>query len=462
MLCFVKRIALLAVVIGALGCGRRAPSDPVSGGLCSERLPDDVPELAAPAPVALPESRISVGAELSVERLKRELSRQVPSTLARARGRNIGTPGEVSYEVRRGEFDVRLDKDRLLVSTPVSAEVEVCKPIGPFCPTYGRCSPRLLSTASVPVVLGKDYDVGRSNVSIALTKSCVIAGFDAAPEIKKLASKEAGGVQRRIDGALPELRPAVEAGWKQLFVPVSLGASTCLRIAPERLAQARPSLSNGTLSARIAVTGRLRVEQPCEPNVAVSPTPLPPLDVEASLPNDVTLEVPIRIAWSEVGAELTRSLAAKDATASAVRIVRATVRGTTHDARSVLALDVTLEGNVCGEARFFAEPTWDSKASRLRLASVRLAPGQPKRAGLLAGAGVERLITERGAIALPVDVSGTPTALEGLVERLTAERPQGVDVAVDVQPARIERVLIDAEALVPIASFRGSALIRVQ
>jgi hypothetical protein len=344
----------------------------------------------------------------------------------------------------------------------VSAEVEVCKPIGPFCPTYGRCSPRLLSTASVPIVLGKDYDVGRSNVSIALTKSCVIAGFDAAPEIKKLASKEAGGVQRRIDGAVPVLRPSVEAGWKQLFVPVSLGASTCLRIAPERLAQARPSLANGTLSARLAVMGRLRVEQPCEPNAAVTPSPLPPLDVADALPDDVALQVPIRIDWTEVSAELTRSLGAKDAATSELSVARATARGASHDGRAVLAIDLTLEGSTCGEVRVLAEPEWDAKASRLRLARVRLAPGQPRRSALLANAGVEKLVAERAAIALPVDVSTTPTALESLVERLTAERPQGVDVDVEVEPATISRVVIEPAGLVPIASFRGKALIRVR
>jgi hypothetical protein len=109
-----------------------------------------------------------------------------------------------------------------------------------------------------------------------------------------------------------------------------------------------------------------------------------------------------------------------------------------------------------------ADPEWDDKATRLRLARVRIAPGQAKRAALLQGSGIEQLIAERAAIALPVDVTGTPTALKDLVERLTREKPEGVAVDVEVKPARVARTLIDPAGLVPVASFRGQATIRVR
>jgi hypothetical protein len=282
-----------------------------------------------------------------------------------------------------------------------------------------------------------------------------------SPEIRKLASQQAGGVERRIDGSLPELRPSVDAGWKQLFVPVSLGSRTCLRITPQRLAQARPALENGTLSTRLAVTGRLRIEQPCDPSTTMA-TPLPPLAIVEALPGELALEIPISIGWTDVGAELTRSLASKERARSALRVSEATVRPTAFEGRALLALDLTVEGTTCGQVRMLAEPSWSAESSRLRLINVRIAPGQPKRGALLARAGIEQLVAEQAAIALPVDLSGTPSAIQALVERLTRERPDGVDVHAGLEPARIERVAIGSEGLVPIASFRGKASIRVR
>ena len=441
------RHCLFALAALSLACERKTPAEPAAGGACSVRLPAETPALAGATAAELPKSHITVGVEVAVERLRRELSKQVPTTLAAERGRNVGAAGEVTYTVRRGAFDVRLAGDRLQVSTPVSVDVEVCKPLGPFCPTYGRCQPRLQTTASVPVVVGEDYEVGKSRVSIALTKPCVIAGMDVSPEIRKLAGQQAGGVERRINGALPELRPLVETGWKQLFVPVALGASTCLRIAPERIAQGKPGLENGTLASRLGVVGALRVDQPCDLKAADPPTPLPPLGVDDALADDVALEVPVRLDWSEVSAELSRSLG-KQATAA--------------PAGSEIALALTLDGATCGQVTLLAKPEWDDTRARLRLASVRIAPGQPKRAELLAEAGIERLVAERAAIALPIDVSGAPTALEGLVERLAKDRPDGMEVAVDIQPAKLDRVLVATDGLVPVASFRGSARVRVR
>jgi hypothetical protein len=467
MLGFVSKARLLGPVVAAasvaaiMACKRQEPAHPGANRACALLLPEEAPPLEPPPDLSLPESQISVGIELGIQRLQRELSRQVPAMLARESRRDIGSAGEVSYVVRRGGFDVKLDGERLLVSTPVSAEVEVCKPLGPFCPTYGRCSPRLLSTASIPIVLGKNYDIGASRVSVAIAKPCVIAGLDVSPEIRKQASQQAGSVERRINGSLPQLRPAVDAGWRQLFVPVALGARTCLRITPQRLVQGRPALQNGTLSTKLAVTGALRVEQPCDQSAIAVPTPLPELETEASPPGDVSLAVPISIGWTDVGEELTRSLA-KQGSDSPLRITHASARPTTLDGRGVLALDLTLEGTTCGQVRVLADPRWDATTSRLRLDHVRIAPGQPKRTELLAASGIERLVAERAAIALPVDVSGTPTALRALVERLAQERPEGVEVAASVEPARIERVAVAAEGLVPIASFRGTAAVRVR
>ena len=71
-------------------------------------------------------------------------------------------------------------------------------------------------------------------------------------------------IQSRIDHSIPKLRPYVDNVWRTLHVPVSLGNTTCLRIVPDGLTQARPTLVNRVLSARLSATGALSVEDPCQ------------------------------------------------------------------------------------------------------------------------------------------------------------------------------------------------------
>lgn len=445
------------VLVVAAACGPRPGAESASAGECSEVLSGPAPDLPAPPAVETPVSRIAVDVNASVQSLKRELGKHVPLELARATNQPIGTPGEVSYTVSRGSFDVGLSGDRLVVATPVSVEARVCKPLGPICPIYGRCSPRLAAVASVPLTLTDDYRLGSSSVSVNLTRGCVIAGFDASDEIRRNAARQVGGIQRRIDGSVPDLKPYVEGTWRLLHTPVALGRDTCLRIAPSGIVQKKPKLTAGTLGLRFGVLGSLSVEQPCNPDDAVAPTPLPKLSAEKDLAEGVALKVPLRIDWEDVSADLTRSLAAPSARAADVHVVKAKARGVLVNGIPRVLLTATVSGRLCGDAHLLAEPWYDASAARIRLRAVTAAPGT----GADVSA-VSALITDHAAIALPLDAASAPNALESLVARLSEDLPEPVRAEVKLSPSEVAPVLLDERSLVPVVSLTGTAAIRVQ
>ncbi len=456
-----SRWSLLLALCAVSACGPRPGPASATAGECSVQLGAPPPDLPAPPAVAAPGSRIAVNVLASVAALKRELSKNVPLQLARARNQPIGTPGEVSYTVSRGGFDIGLARDRLVVATPIAVEAQVCKPLGPICPVYGRCSPRLGAIASVPLTLGDDYELGRSRVSVNMTRGCVIAGFDASGEIRKNAARQVGGIQRRIDASVPKLRPYVEGTWRLLQTPVALSGTTCLRIAPSALVQKKPTLSDGNLGLRFGVLGTLSVEEPCSADSApVATLPLPSLRVDDDLPHGVSLSVPLRIAWDDVSADLTRSLGSTAARTASVHVVKARARGVLVGATPRVLLTATVSGTLCGDAHLLAEPWYDAAASRVRLRQVVVAPGtglDPSNAAELVA-----LVEQHAAVALPLDAASAPNALSGLVERLAQDLPEQVRAEVALEPARVEPVLLDGESLVPIVALTGTATVRVQ
>ena len=450
-------LALTAAACGPRGATTRAGDAP--GGACSRRLPDA--QFVLEPPPALPQldSHITLDVHAETRALERELAKQIPVTLAAESNRPVGTPGEVSYSVRRGGIGLALDGDRLNVRVPVQIEVEICKPLGPFCPVYGRCSPTLAAVASVPLLLGENYEIGRSKVSIAQGRSCVIAGLDAGPTIRREADREIGNVQARIDRALPDIRPGVASVWELLHHPVLLGTSTCLRIAPKQIAQARPVLSGGVLTARLSAKGRISVEEPCtEPNRPIKADALPPLQTLERLDDGVELAVPMRVEWKTVSTELTRVVSEQTSTTAlhAVSVEAHATRGGEH---GLVALYTTLAGPTCGGIWLLAEPWFDPTTARVRMRSLRVAPGQPQVDGI---EGVLTTLEGAGGVALPVDVSAGPSALETLVRSFTQGLPPNVRVAASVAPARVDRVLMDGDSLVPIATFNGSATLELK
>lgn len=463
MLGWMRSIAFgwAALVVLVSGCRPHAAvRHPAGTGTCSARLPGTEPAFTDAPAVQAPESHIAVDVAINTHRLGRELSRRVPVVLAQARDQNVGAPGQATYVVRRGAFHFGVHGDELLVRTPISAHVAVCKPIGPFCPEYGHCSPELVSTVRLPLALDRNYTLGRSRVGVSVTRGCVLEpiGVDVTPQLRQMARRQSHNIERRIDRSVPSLRPEAEAAWQLVDLPIALGSTLCARVTPSRLVQSKPSLAHDTLSTRLAVFGRLGVEEPCSSGHAGPHRALPPPQLDDKVPGDVRLDVPIHIDWSDVSADLSRSLAQP----GEPRITSARARGAEVDGQGVVALAVTLDGAVCGDVWLVGEPWYDAQASRVRLRNVRYAPGQDPSVEKLAGSGLPARVEELAQVALPIDLALGPRSLSSLVESLTKKRPKGVDVKVQVQPAEVDSVLVGPQALVPLASLKGNVRVVVE
>ncbi len=439
-----------------IACGPR-PADPTStprigaGGECY-RLVDETPELPPPNEVPTPTSKLVVGASVDVELIQRELGKRVPVVLATARRKPVGSPGEATYTVRRRGFGVRVVKNRVVVSTEVNARIEVCKPIGPFCPTYGRCAPKLVAEVSVPWKLSPDYRIGKSRAALGITTGCVIAVYDATPDLRRIGGEQMAAIRSRIDRDAPRLDSYVREAWKFLHVPVSLGATTCLRAKPRRLVQGTARVEDGMLRLPVGAELDVEVDDSCDAKNDPKPSGLPPLAHAAEL-GETRVQVPIRIAWSAVGADLTRSLNAVEV--DGAKISKVTARGAKGPAPIVL--DIEFEGSLCGSVSLRAGAKYDPTESRLRLTRLTLVPGQPERMAALSVDEWTRAIENSARIRLPIDAAGAPAHLQNRVSELAALLPEPLTAEIEMHAPAIESVLASPSALVPILLLAGRA-----
>lgn len=440
----------LGVALGCAGPARPERGSPVDA---CRNWPSEPVALAAPEPPARPSSRIALELVVGTERLQRELAQAVPSELAAGR-RDVGVAGTASYRVTRGAFAIDTVDGAVRVQVPVRAHVEVCKPVGPFCPVYGTCDPTLVAEVRVPLLLGRNYRIGPAAADVGIGRGCVLdpVGVDVTPDLERAARTQIRAVEQQVNAALPEFEPSARALWKLFATPLALGPSTCVRISPSDVRTAPPRLAGAEIAVRLGVLGRLDVEQPCEartPRTLALPTPVEDND----LPAGVALEVPIALSWAEVSAELTRALTR---TTQRGRHDVTHVRAAPHrvDGHDVVALTLGVEG--CGEVTLLGEPVWNAGSARLGLERVRYASGQPERVRVLAELDLEARVERLAAVALPVDLASARTALDELVGDLTRDRPEGVLVTTALSEATVRSVLVEPDALVPVASLQGS------
>ena len=461
---FGRALACGVVAVTGLSCGLRPGSAPPHEAICDERLPAVAAELPPPPPRAeTPPSELAVEIIVRPKALAREIERQVPTILADVKRQPVGAPGEASYRVRRGPFGVALEGDRLFVTTGVVADIEVCKPFGGLCIRYGTCSPELAAAVSIPAILGRDYAIGRARASVNLTRPCYILGKDVSAPIRDAARDQIAQIERRVNAALPDLRAPLAQASRVLELPLALGPGICIRVEPRRAFQEKPQMAGGVIKTRFGVVGRVQVERPCPPEPTPGPArSLPELEQVGEAARGIALVVPIRMGWSEVSAELSRSLSARANAPARVRILRASARATTRNGVGVVAIETTLQGPVCGDATWLAEPWYDPRSSRVHLRRVALAPRQERLAEQLEEYDLAGAIERQAAIALPVDVSGTPATLRDLIQRATAGRHDPIEGDFEIQPPRIDRVLPEPDALVPIVTFGGTASLELK
>ena len=409
--------------------------------------PSSAPELPAAPPLEPIRSHLTLAGRLSEERLRQEIGRELPRTLAS--GRRTEGPGlRISYVVRRGDLDFQLDDDTLLVTVPITVTAEVCKTFGPLCPIVGRCTPSLRARASVPVVLDEDYSLGKSHVEAGVLRGCSILGFDATQQIATIAAREATTAERRIDEQIPDLPPYVEGAWAALHQTLPLQGGACLQVVPEAIHQARPQLTEGMFLASASLVTSLRLEHPC---ASIEPPPqgaLPPLEVRDSVPPGIRLRAPLTFDWEKVGQALRASMTPAPA--------RLTARGVLVDNDRRILLELAADSAACGSLWLLATPVHDAARNELRLRAVE--PVEAARSQRREAERWAAIVEESARIPVPLDLTGLGDQLQTLRESLVPAW-EGIELDFELAPPTIESVGIDPAGLHAIAQLRGRAAV---
>jgi hypothetical protein len=459
---------LLALLLGLGACsGGRRDETAWPGALCDTRF-DAAPPAVTEAPaLVVPRSRVLVDVQVDTGEVLRELDHAVPRRIAERRGLDIGDAGRLSFVVDRGPFGVRLAGADLIVEVDLAGEAEVCKPLGLLgCVGYATCSPRAHASAGLRLLIGDDYRLPPSRVTIPVTRPCTLTAFglDVTGEIQQQTNRQAEAIRSRIDAALPELGPTVEALWKALGTSVPLGGNTCVRIAPREVVQTGPRQSGGVFSVGVGVGAQVVVESPCGPAITAGPTPRPLLDPAAVA--GVDLVFPTILGWPTVQLAVARSLATAEFHAGR-EIVHLTDARVVPGAEGRVFLGVVAAGRACGELWFEGTPVMRDGA--VSFGALEPAPGQAEIARRAApgldlqalGAAIEAKIR----VPLPIDIAALPGRVDRLAAQLLAAEPAGPvhpEIRVGMGPATAEEALVRREGLAVIVRARGESSVKVR
>lgn len=445
-----------------LGCspGHVEAPPPAAAPECVDPLPEEQAELPAARSFEPPASQLAIEVRVPKQRLIKALSGQVPEVLASGQ-RTVGPGARLSYQVKRGEFELGVDGDDLLILVPIRASAHVCMPLGPLCPTVGSCAPALTTTVRVPVLLDERGGFGPSKVSVKVDRGCSIGGVNASGQFLAAAKQQTKQLERRIDESMAAIRPVVQDLWRSLHEPVEVDRGACIQPRWRRIVQQRPELTADALLLRVAIQGELSLEQPCAKAQERAPVPpLPKAERVDAVPEQTELALPIQLAWDEVGGQLSEQLIGGQP-AQGDRISAVQVRGTAAPAQAErgVAVELTLAGPRCGQVWTLSEPWFDAAAERVKLRDTVVAPGQPGRAELLSDGAVGGRLAELG-LSLGVTPSAAGQALRTLVERAAAphQKRAAIEAAFDTPPSWT--VPVFAESLTPVVTQVG--VIRVE
>jgi hypothetical protein len=447
-----------------LGESQTEPGAP--DGLCSEPVTATGLTLPEAPPAEPPRSRVSVDLVAARSRIESELARQIPTELAAESGQPIGAPGRLSYRVTRGALALGVEDESVVLSTNVRVNASVCKPLGPFCPVYGRCAPELVARGALPLLVGQDYSLPRSQVAIQVTKPCVIAGYDATPRLKGIAEQQARSIERQINRRLPKIRPQVQRVWQALRSPVALEDDACLRIRPDQVMQSPPHLDERELRLRFAVLGELRHSRPCPPTEPdEQETELPSPEKDADLAPGVDLRTALVVDWQSVSEQLTRTLpqgTGASGPGAGPALQRVQARGVMVGEQPQIALALDREGDSCDHLVALALPEYDASRRRLRLREVQLATPPRSDESRVEADALLGTLREHAQVELPMDLSGAPAALRELERQLTQHQPAEVQVKLSLEEPTVVQVVPAREGLVVVVGLAGQVEVAVQ
>lgn len=276
-------------------CGPGAAGQGAAGQDSVAPLCQAAPDATPPKALGVPRSSFGVSAAVKEAVLLDRLSQEVPTTVAKAKNQSIGAAGRVTYTITRSPFELSTTKEAIILSTHLKGDIEVCKPIGPFCPDYGKCKP----SWDVAITLGTNFEGGpelQARTKVELSKGCVLqpVGFNATSELEKITRDEARKVRDRINGELSRINQRIEREWQRFARPQKWSGG-CVQWHTDSARYVPPVSKDGILSAEFQVEGWLDRACSLEDRDDEETTiPFPKLDAVSSLDPkiDVTTETP--------------------------------------------------------------------------------------------------------------------------------------------------------------------------
>ncbi len=413
-------LAAVVIVGGVVGFARCAPAREAVEGVvlvpsmpsasaeasCGTRFGKSLPNLETLAPVKDPPSVMRLAVRVSTEQLGREIDKNVPRALGSAKRQPIGSAGEVTYDVSRGPFAFALRDDRLVLSTPVTARVSVCKPLGPLCPTYGRCSPRLTTTAKVPLMVDTSYALAKPKVSYTIDAGCSIVGVNVTSKIRELADSRMVAVRQQIAKAMPDVASLAQKGHERMSEPLPFEGG-CAQIRVDGIEQARPRLEAGNLLLRAVARGHVSVSATCGETTKLPMPSIVDLEANAVIPPVSELRVGFDVSDDELTAGL-RSIVGKEISPG-TRVTNVGWRSGRLEGKPTFVVSLTVEGRSCGVVHVLTDLVADLKTRTIAL--THLQPGEPLE-------GLDAL--EQIRVPLPALATSTIRAMDGWTLDLAA------------------------------------------
>ncbi len=290
--------AVSGLAVGFLQACGGAPAPETPSAQCVE------PAGAPAQPFEPPNSVLGVTVNVSQHRLARELAAQVPEVLARAKRRNVGAPGKLSYVIRRGEIDVDVENQQLQVRTPLRGEIEVCKPLGPVCVRYGTCQPRWEARVTLPLTWAEPL---QAQTNVSLTNQCVLkpVGYNATPHVEEVTAKESRKVATRINRELHRAQQRLLRDLERELSPIEVPpGELCLQWQPSAIEYDLTAESNEqrqTLKFAGQTSGQVSTQ------CSASGEELPVPQLRPGLEPQIDISVPLTMDLEQVQLQLSQN-----------------------------------------------------------------------------------------------------------------------------------------------------------
>jgi hypothetical protein len=406
-----------------------------------------VPSEEAPDPsvlesIKLPKSRIWVTGKVPTSAISAKIAEEIPATLAQEKDRDVGAPGRATYRVTRGTPTLHQNGSDLQVRVPISADISVCKPLGPTCLKYGSCQPRLAAEFNVSTELGKDYELASPVGSIAATKRCVI-GIDVTRQIEAQAKKEVAKVQHQIAAQWPQLKPDARKAWKELAHPIAISDDTCVNLAPSKLAYQPPKIEKTEkgeyLTTAVGVIGEITPAQDCsskrKPGALLSPK------ISKAPGHESRLWFPEVLDLQTTRDGLAASISGPLGEEGTLEVLEVRL------SQEQVALHVRTEGEICGQFWITGELSHKAGADALGLSHVKLHASAPTEDETAALVGVFQVIEERARVGLASQEWFSDQRLGPLKAALRVAMPDDVKLKIAGLKAGAARILAADEGL---------------